>query len=169
MASTITAATMTVTVSETVSLNGYEQGSTNSLNIASINEVVKRIVTVSNAETGLLSFSAASSTAVAATAANTYLAGHFDQANARYIRVTNKDDTVYVSLRFRSLGGHEFAVKVAAGSSFIYCCETTTGAGTVATMDANTAALTIAFDDLADITAVSESGTVDLEVFVASA
>ena len=160
---------MTVTVSETVSLNGYEQGSTNSLNIASINEVVKRIVTVSNAETGLLSFSAASSTAVAATAANTYLAGHFDQANARYIRVTNKDDTVYVSLRFRSLGGHEFAVKVAAGSSFIYCCETTTGAGTVATMDANTAALTIAFDDLADITAVSESGTVDLEVFVASA
>jgi|TARA_R110002096_G_scaffold257525_10_gene451197 hypothetical protein len=168
MTTTIANANLTVTVTEAVTLNGYNQGSSNSLTIASINEVVKRIVTVSATETGLLSFSAASSTAVAATAATTYLAGHFDQANVRYIRVTNKDDTNYVSLRFRSLGGHEFAVKVAAANSFIYCCETATGAGTVATMDANTAALTVAFDNLADITAAADTAAVDLEVFVAS-
>ena len=47
MASTITAATMTVTITESISLNGADQGATNTLSIASINEVVKRIVTIS--------------------------------------------------------------------------------------------------------------------------
>ena len=45
MASTISAATLTVTITEAVTLNGYDQGSSNSLSIASINEVMKRIVT----------------------------------------------------------------------------------------------------------------------------
>ena len=39
MASTISAATLTVTITEAVTLNGYDQGSSNSLTISSINEV----------------------------------------------------------------------------------------------------------------------------------
>ena len=45
MASTISAATLTVTITEAVTLNGYDQGSSNSLTISSVNEVMKRIVT----------------------------------------------------------------------------------------------------------------------------
>ena len=44
MASTITAATLTVTHTESISLNGSSQGASNSFSIASINEVSKRIV-----------------------------------------------------------------------------------------------------------------------------
>ena len=44
MASTITASTLKVTIREDIKLNGVEQGSTNTLDIASISEIYKRIV-----------------------------------------------------------------------------------------------------------------------------
>ena len=45
MSSTITPATLTVKITETISLNGSAQGATNTLTIASINEIFKQIVT----------------------------------------------------------------------------------------------------------------------------
>jgi hypothetical protein len=50
MTSTVTAATMTVKIVESITLNGDDHGSTNTLTIASINEVMKRIVTVTTTE-----------------------------------------------------------------------------------------------------------------------
>ena len=44
MASTISAATLTVKITESILLNGSEQGSTNTLSIGSISQVYKRIV-----------------------------------------------------------------------------------------------------------------------------
>ena len=46
MASTISSATLTVTVTESISLNGSTMGATNTLTIGSINEINQRIVTV---------------------------------------------------------------------------------------------------------------------------
>ena len=46
MATTITAATLTVTLTEAISLNGYDQGAKNVLAISSIGEVYKRILTI---------------------------------------------------------------------------------------------------------------------------
>ena len=46
MASTVTAATMTVTISESISLNGQNQGGTTSMSVSSIAETYKRIITV---------------------------------------------------------------------------------------------------------------------------
>ena len=46
MTSTLTAATLTVTITEAVTLNGYDQGSKNELTISSINELMKRIVII---------------------------------------------------------------------------------------------------------------------------
>ena len=43
MTTTITAADMTVTLTEAITLNGYDQGSKNTLTISSIAEVFKRI------------------------------------------------------------------------------------------------------------------------------
>ena len=46
MASTLTASTMTVTISESITLNGANQGGTTSMSVGSIAEVYKRIITV---------------------------------------------------------------------------------------------------------------------------
>ena len=55
MASTVTASTMTVTISESINLNGANQGGTTSLSVPSISEVYKRIVTVPVSGDGTIS------------------------------------------------------------------------------------------------------------------
>jgi hypothetical protein len=82
MASTLTSSTMIVTLVESVTLNGKEQGSVNKLSISGINSISKRIVTITTAESTIATFSAAVASA-----------GHYVAANVRYIRFTNKDDT----------------------------------------------------------------------------
>lgn len=162
MTSTITAATMTVTVTESISLNGKDQGGTNTLTVASVNEVVKRIVTVSTTESGLLGFSTASSTNLS----KSYLAGQFDEDDVRYIRITNLDDTNHVVLVFRSEGNAEFAMVLDAGHSFI--CPGDNSGGVKDIMDASASALSVGLEDLVDITADADTASCDLEVFVAS-
>ena len=162
MASTITAATLTVTVTESVTLNGSDQGASNALTVASVNEVVKRIVSVNTNETGLLGFSADPHTDLT----KSYTAGQFDEDYVRYIRITNKDDTNFAILVFKSEGNAEFAVKLDAGHSFILPGDNSGGVKDV--MDASASALTVSLEDLVDITATANTAAVDLEVFVAS-
>ena len=78
MASTITAGTLTVKLTESVSLNGSDMGATNTLTVASINEVSQRIVTIdaSNVRT-LFEFG----TVIGR--------GKFISTNVKYIRITN--------------------------------------------------------------------------------
>jgi hypothetical protein len=54
MATTITPATLTVSITESVSLNNKTYGNTNTLTIANVNEVDERIVTVPTSELRLL-------------------------------------------------------------------------------------------------------------------
>ena len=61
MSTTLTAATMTVTVTEAISLNGKDQGATNAFTIASINEVFKQIVSATTTATTFLKFGTAAS------------------------------------------------------------------------------------------------------------
>jgi hypothetical protein len=58
MASTVTAATMTVTVSESITLNGKNQGSTNTLTLPGIVNISKRIVNVPNSEVEIIAIGA---------------------------------------------------------------------------------------------------------------
>ena len=153
MASTITSATMKVTIAEQIILNGRDQGSKNTLNISGINEIVKRIVTISTTETGLLGFATAPSTDLA----KSYVAGQFDEDTVRYIRITNLDDTNHITLTFRNEGSGEFAIKVDAGHSFIYPADNS--GGVVDTMDASASALTISYVDLVDITALADTAS----------
>ena len=46
MASTITAASLTVTITESITLNGSNMGATNTLTVGSVNEINQRIVTL---------------------------------------------------------------------------------------------------------------------------
>ena len=154
MASTLSSSTLTVRVVESIKLNGTEQGAINTKSITGINEVSKRIFTITTTETTIATFSIA-------TGQGTYIA-----ANVRYIRFTNKDDTNFIMLTFKDEDNTEFRVKVDAGQSFIYNGDN--AGGLVDTMKSNGTALSSGLADLYDITADADTASCDLEMFIAS-
>ena len=107
-------ATLNVTHTETITLNGQQFGGTNTLSISGINNVDKRIVTVPQSEIILASFS----TAVAA--------GTYNEANVRYVRITNLDGSNSVNLNFQLDAGEDdsdadesSSLLLAAGQSYV--------------------------------------------------
>jgi|1_EtaG_2_1085319.scaffolds.fasta_scaffold25936_2 hypothetical protein len=156
MATTISAATLTVTLTESITLNGQDKGATNSLEIASVTEVSQRIVNVPTSEVVVL----AMGTAVAA--------GQFIESTVRYIRITNKDDTNHVTLTFRNENSNECIHLLDAGHTFIYGGDNS--GGVVNTHDADATAINRGVNvmgDLVDITALADTAACDLELFVA--
>tara|TARA_Y100001949_G_scaffold66601_1_gene56378 strand:+ start:601 stop:1071 length:471 start_codon:yes stop_codon:yes gene_type:complete len=155
MTSTVSAATLTVQVKETINLHGYDHGSNNVLTIENIGEVQKRIVTVPTSEKEIVAIST-----------TTVGAGMFVEADVRYIRITNLDDTNHIVLTFKNEGDSEFAVMLDKGESFIYNADLS--AGVVDTMDASATALTVSLDCLVNIMAIADTAACDCEIFVAS-
>ena len=150
MASTITAATLTVTITEAVTLNGYDQGSKNELTIASVNEVMKRIVTCTASQTTtLVSFAASVHTSVHA----------LDVEDTKYIRITNKDDTNAIELAVTL-----YQVELAAGESHILG-----NPDAVMLAEADTSPSFGTMADIASIQVNPGGNAVDVELFVASA
>ena len=154
MASTISAATMTVTVTESVSLNGTEQGATNSLSIASVNEVFKRIVSCTASQT----------TTIVTFANDVYeTVGAIDIEDSKYIRVTNLDDSNSVELAVVTVGT-TYQVKIGPGESHMLAG----GANDMMLAEADT---TPSFGTMGDIKSlrINPGGNlVDVEIFVAS-
>jgi hypothetical protein len=154
MASTISAGTLKVKIIEEIKLNGKDQGGITSFNIASVNEISKRIVTVPASEIEII----AMSTAVTS--------GTFIESDVRYIRITNLDDTNHITLTFKDEDNTEFAVLLDKGQSFIYNSDLS--AGVVNTMHAGGSALTVSLNDLVNVTALADTAACDVEIFVAS-
>ena len=156
MTTTLTAATLTVTLKESIELNGVEQGATNTKTIASVNEVSKRIVTVTTTEAEVIAFHASAISS-----------GTFIEGDVRYIRFPNLDDTNHVTLTFKNENDDEFAVKLDAGHSFIFPGDNS--GGVVDTMDAiDGTGLTYSLGDLVNVTADADTASCDVEIFVAS-
>ena len=154
MTTTLTAATLTVTLTEAVSLNGYDQGSKNTLTIASVNEVNKRIVTAPTSEIEVVAMSTANAS------------GTFIEGDVRYMRFTNLDDTNHLTLTFKNENDDEFAVKLDKGQSFIFNADLS--GGVVDTMDGiDGTGLTLSLGDLVNVTALADTAACDLEIFVA--
>ena len=154
MTSTITAATLTLTVKESIELNGVEQGSTNTKTIASVTEISKRIVNVPASEVVAIAIS----TAIGA--------GQFHEDDVKYLRFTNLDDTNFVTLTFKNENNDEFAIKVDAGHSFIYPADNSDGVKN--TMDGiDGSGLTVSLGDLVNVTAAANTAACDMEIFVA--
>tara|TARA_Y100001963_G_scaffold158273_1_gene257312 strand:- start:2032 stop:2496 length:465 start_codon:yes stop_codon:yes gene_type:complete len=153
MASKITADTMTVTVTESISLNNKNQGSTNSCTIENISDVFQRIVTCTASQT----------TTVASFNTDVHgAAGAIDIENSKYMRVTNLDDTNAVELAV--IGAATlYQVTLAAGQSHMLG-----GADDLMLAEADTSP---SFGTMADISSIQVNpGTnaVDIEVFIAS-
>jgi len=155
MTSTLTAATLTVKIHESISLNGKDQGATTSLSLSSINEISKRIVTVTTSEVEVVAMSTAASS------------GTFIEGDVKYMRFTNLDDTNHITLTFKNENDDEFAVKLDKGQSFIYNGDIS--GGVVDTMDAiDGTGLTISLGDLVNVTADADTASCDMEIFIAS-
>ena len=127
MATRLTAQPLKVTITESISLNGTQQGAMNTMTIQSVAEISKRIVSVPTSEVQLLAFS----TAVAA--------GTYIESDVRYIRITNKDDSNFIYLVFKNEYNNECCMKLGSGQSFIYNGDK--NSGLIDTMLANQVAL----------------------------
>ena len=160
-------ATLKVKIQEDIILDNQDYGSKRVLEVSSINEIVKRVVTASTTEAGLIGFlSALSSVGVTANKVG-YMAGMFDDGDVRYMRITNLDSSNHIMLTFRDEDNTEFRVKVDAGHSFIYPGDNS--GGLVDTMKASGSALSSGLSDLVDITVDADTAACNVEVFVASA
>jgi hypothetical protein len=149
MASTISSATLTVTTTESITLNGSNMGATNTLSIASINEINQRIVTIDSGNVRtLFNFGGA------------VAAGEFVRANVKYLRITNKDDTNTVSINIRGNATNCW-VEVEPSGSFML-----TTASTMMEADDDTTVATPVLEDLQIISAYSASGA-DLDCYIA--
>ena len=153
MASTITAADLTVKITETINLNGRDQGSSNSFSISSINEISKRIITIpASADTTIATFAAAVSTSVQA----------YDVEDVRYIRLTNLDDTESINVAMVGASDNAQFV-VPAGQSLVFGTPDDFMLG-----EEDTTPAFASFEDLASIVVDSGSNSVDVELFIAS-
>ena len=151
-------ANLTVTHIEDITLNGQQFGGTTIKSFADINEISKRILTITTTECVINTFSSAVASA-----------GHYTAADVRYIRFTNLDGTNFITLTFRNQDNDEVAIKLDAGQSFVLNGDNANGMTAIfnATQDADAASDT-AFGSLTNIQADANSASCDLEVFIAS-
>ena len=147
-------ADLTVTISESVTINGALRGSANTLTVASITDTFERVVTCPHSNT----------TTIATFNSNVYgSAGALDLENCKYIRVTNLSDTANMDIAIVTENTN-YQVVMTAGTSHLLC-----QADTAAIAEADT---TPNFPTLEDITSIQvrprDTTDVDVEIFVAS-
>lgn len=95
MASTVTASTLTVSLTESINLNGQEMGATNTFSVSSIKDISKRLVTIAADD---------DATVVVVKSTPAIADGALQKDKVKYIRITNLDDTnsVNISLQLDS-------------------------------------------------------------------
>tara|TARA_R110000824_G_scaffold302907_1_gene490693 strand:+ start:593 stop:1042 length:450 start_codon:yes stop_codon:yes gene_type:complete len=102
-------ADLTTTITESVVLNGSLRGSTNTLVTTGIVDVFERIVTCTHSQDTIIAvFDAAPYSSP----------GAIDRDNAKYIRVTNLDDTTELELAVVGVAT-SYIVRLRAGASHI--------------------------------------------------
>ena len=105
----ISAATLTTTVSESITLNGQSFGNTITKTHSSIKDILVRTIPVPHG-----------SQITSLYTVNTTEGGSaFSPANIKYARITNTDTANALSLFIENEAGHEVLYKVNAGCSFI--------------------------------------------------
>tara|TARA_A100001201_G_scaffold136719_1_gene125947 strand:+ start:181 stop:606 length:426 start_codon:yes stop_codon:yes gene_type:complete len=140
-------ATLTVTITEAVTLNGASRGSTNT-HTETVTQIDHRIVScLHSAEQTVLLFDSA-------VAAGTIKDGTLD-----YLRLTNLDSSNFVTVRIRG-NNEEYFVKLEAGDSFILNNQS---------MDANAAGgASVSLANIDSIAIQADTATCDVEVFAAA-
>jgi len=147
MASTVTAANLTVTIVESYTLNGVAYGNTVEKTFTSKGQVDQRIMNVATTEKTLFNWGAADD------------AGTGVAANYAYFRVTNLDDTNFITLRVYN-GADSFWYKLAAGESMMLMNNE---------MDAITGTTFGALADITLVAAKADTAACDVEFIAVTA
>ena len=153
-------ATLNVTITEELTLNGADRGSTNTLSVASVSQVYHRIVTCpASSDTTIATFQTLTCTTDNA----------LDLGDAKYLRVTNLDASNPVNLSLQVSGGEDGTANMSAtlllsaGRSYVM--------GSVhdgISVDDDAAGIVTALTDLESILIDPGSNAVTMEVFIAS-
>ena len=111
MATTVTAENLTVTITESYTLNGVSYGNTMNKTYTDNGEVYQRIMTIAadserGSWTNIINFGAADAAGIA------------DITNYKYFRIKNLDDTNFLELRVTGTAD-SFFVKIKAGETFL--------------------------------------------------
>ena len=151
-------ATMTINITESLTLNGVEQGGNITQSITGINNISKRTVVVTTTEATIATFSAA------------VAAGNYIAANVRYIRFTNLEASGgnFITLTLRNQDNDEIAIKLDAGQTLFWNGDNSNGMTAVfnATEDADAASSTN-FGSLTNIQADADTASCSLEMLIA--
>lgn len=147
-------ANLTVTLTESIVINGAQRGSTNNLTVADITDTFERVITCPHTAT----------TTIATFSSNVYdSAGAIDKENVRYIRVSNLSDTYDVEIGVAGAASN-YSMLIPAGNSHIIA-----RADDVMLAEADAVPT---YGSLADLTKIEVRPTatndVDVEIFVAS-
>ena len=148
MASTVTAATATITISENLTLNGVTYGNSTSKTFASQGEVIQRIMSIATTFTDIFHTSTADGR------------GTIVAADWCYFRITNLDDTNFITLRLYDGTDSQF-FKLEAGESFF-----------LMSPDIDVDASGTTFNNFADITQIAadaDTAASDVEVVMITA
>jgi len=147
-------ADLNISITETVTLNGTNRGSTNTQTITGINDAFERVVTCPALQT----------TTIATFATNVYdSVNAIDTQNVKYVRITNLSDSSDIELGVVG-AATLYQVHIPAGYSHIIC----------RTDDAmlSEADTSPSFGTMADIASIQSrptaSSDVSVEIFVAS-
>ena len=145
MASTVTASTATITISENIVLNGVSYGNSIDKSFDSQGEVIQRIMSLATSFTDIFHTSTVDGR------------GQVVADDWWYFRITNLDDTNFVNLRLYNGTDSQF-FKLEAGESFFLMSPDidVTAAGTI-------------FNNFADITQIAaraDTAACDVEVLM---
>jgi len=148
----VSTGTMTITITESLDVGTTVMDTATSVaEEITVNDIFKRVITCPTSEIVLY-----------LTHASVPQGYVFDKDLVKYVRITNHDDTNFVTLRVSDSNNDEFAYKLAAGQSFILW-------GHAASMSAADAATAGAVNaDIASIEAQADSDACDLEIVIAS-
>ena len=148
MATTVTASTLTVTISESYTLNGVSYGNTSTKSYTSNGQVLQRILNVSTSDPAIIDFGASDA------------AGQVVVGDYKYFRITNLDDTNFITLALYN-GADTFFYKLLAGDTFVLMSNE---------MDAIDSSRTFgAFADITQIKADADSSACDIEIIAVTA
>ncbi len=140
-------ATLSVNIEETLVVNGQ---TINGITTAtySVNDVYRRIITATTTEQTVLLFGAA------------VAAGQLKDGDLKYLRITNLDNTNFVTIRVIA-DAEAYFVKLPALSSWMLCDDE---------MEANAdGAAFNSFETISQITLDADTASVDCEIYAATA
>ena len=150
-------ATLTVKVTESLTIDGRDYGGSSTATFSSIKNVTRRIETITTTEATIVTFSSVIG------------AGQYVAANIAYMRFTNLDDTNFITLTFKNSADDEVAIKLDAGQTFVLAGDNSGGMVDVMNaIAAGDAASDTALGDLKSIQADANTASCDMEIYIAS-